>query len=257
MNFKQSKFRKKFKNNELVLGSWITLDNPSIAEIMCHSGFDWLAIDLEHSVISIDKAANLIRTIDLCGVAPFVRLTSNNRNQIKRVLDAGAKGIIVPMVNNVEDAKYAVSSTRYGPVGTRGVGLARAQNYGDSFNEYFEWQKSEITVIVQIEHKMAVQNLHEILEIDGVDGYMIGPYDLSCSLEIPGRFDNEIFVSTLLKINSIGKKLGIPSGIHVVEPSIEELKKSIDLGYKFIAYSVDIRMLDVQARLGTSVIDKK
>ena len=242
---------------DLLLGSWITIDSPAIAEIMSNSGFDWLAIDLEHSVISIDKAADLIRTIDLCDVTPFVRLTSNDKNQIKRVLDAGAKGIIIPMVNSTDDAKSAVESTKYGPIGKRGVGLARAQNYGVSFDDYFEWQKTEITVIAQIEHKIAVKNLRDILSVDGIDGYMIGPYDLSCSLGIPGEFNNNIFTSTLSEINSIGNELRVPGGLHVVEPNLEELKKAINYGYKFIAYSVDIRMLDVQARLGVSIKDKK
>ena len=126
----------KLRSKEVTLGSWITIGNTAIAEIMAKADFDWLVVDLEHSVISIDVAGELIRTIDLCGVAPLVRLTSNDPNQIKRVMDAGAHGIVVPMVNTPEEAALAVSATRYAPTGSRGVGLARAQGYGVNFNDY-------------------------------------------------------------------------------------------------------------------------
>ena len=122
-------------------------------------GFDWLVVDLEHTTISIDQAGELIRTIDLAGCAPLVRLTSNNSDQIKRVMDAGAHGIVVPMVNSVEDVKNAIASTRYAPDGTRGVGLARAQGYGPKFSEYLHWQKDSAVVIPQIEHKNALDCL--------------------------------------------------------------------------------------------------
>ena len=142
--------------NDLYLGSWITLAHPAIAEIMANSGFNWLAVDLEHSTITIREAEELIRIIDLAGVTPLVRLTANDANQIKRIMDAGSAGIIVPMVNSANDAVNAVNAVKYPPVGKRGVGLARAQGYGVKFNEYFEWQQSNSIVIVQIEHIDAV-----------------------------------------------------------------------------------------------------
>ena len=121
-----SVLKEKLREGRLTVGSWITLGHPSVTEIMAMAGCDWLVVDLEHSTIDIGTAEQLIRTIDLCGVAPLVRLTSNSSDQIKRVMDAGAHGIIVPMVNATEDAESAVAATRYAPLGTRGVGLARA-----------------------------------------------------------------------------------------------------------------------------------
>jgi 2-dehydro-3-deoxyglucarate aldolase len=119
--------KQRLRNKELTIGSWITLGNTSVAEILSNAGYDWLVVDLEHSTISLEQAGELIRTIELAGVSSLVRLTSNDGNQIKRVMDAGAEGIVVPMVNNVDDAKFAVAATRYPPLGSRGVGLARAQ----------------------------------------------------------------------------------------------------------------------------------
>jgi len=251
------KLKQKIKNAELTIGSWITLGNTSVAEIMANAGYDWLVVDLEHTTISVEQAGELIRTIELSGISSLVRLTNNDESQIKRMLDAGARGIVVPMVKSASDAKYAVAATRYPPLGNRGVGLARAQCYGSSFKDYFSWQADTNDgpiVVVQIEHIDAVNNLKDILSVKGVDAFIIGPYDLSCSMGIPGEFDNPQFTDVMKNIIETGDKLGAVSGIHVVEPDIEKLNNAINEGYKFIAYSVDIRMLDVTARAG---IDKK
>ncbi|MES2510130.1 MAG: aldolase/citrate lyase family protein [Pseudomonadota bacterium] len=242
----------KLRKKQLTLGSWITLGHSAIAEIMARAGFDWLVVDLEHSVIGIDVAGELIRAIDLSGIAPLVRLTSNDPDQIKRVLDAGAHGIVVPMANSAEEAASAVRATRYAPSGTRGVGLGRAQGYGAAFAEYLEWQKDGPVVLVQIEHRDAVERLEEILTVPGVDGLIIGPYDLSCSMGIPGQFENAEFVAAMTRIRETAKRVGCPAGLHIVEPDVLLLEKTIKEGYTIIAYSVDIRILDVGVRAGIS-----
>lgn len=247
---------KRLKGNELLVGSWITLAHPSIAEIMAKSGFDWLAVDLEHSVITIREAEELIRVINLSGVTPLVRLTSNNADQIKRVMDAGSHGVIVPMVNSSEDAKLAVDAVKYPPLGKRGFGLARAQEYGAGFKKYLEWQEDNTVVIVQIEHISAVHNVDEILSVDGVDGYIVGPYDLSGSMGIPGQFDNPDLIEAMDIVHAAAKKYNKPGGIHIVEPESSQLKQRVDEGHKFIAYSVDIRMLDCACRNGLNILER-
>lgn len=241
---------------QLSIGSWITLGDIAIGEILSNAGYDWLVVDLEHSTITMEQAGDLIRVIDLSGVTPLVRLTSNSEEQVKRVMDAGAHGIIVPMVNTREEAERAVGSTRYGPQGSRGVGLARAQGYGAKFREYLNWQKNEPIVIVQIEDQKALVNLEEIFSTEGVDGFIIGPYDLSCSMSIPGEFEHPDFLDVMEYIRSTGQKMGCTSGLHIVEPDIERLRQVIDEGYRFIAYSVDIRMLDVAARKGLEIQER-
>lgn len=233
------------------LGSWITLAHPAIAEIMAKAGFEWLVVDLEHSVITIREAEELIRVIDLCGVKPFVRLTSNNANQIKRVLDAGAQGIIVPMINTREDVDQAASAIFYPPKGKRGVGLARAQGYGVTFSAYLEKQLS-LELIVQIEHITAVENLESILSHPHLSGFIIGPYDLSASMHIPGEFSHPKFNAVLNKIEMIVKKFpNVKRGFHLVEPDLLAFEKLIQDNYNFIAYSVDTRLLDVHCRQAT------
>jgi 2-dehydro-3-deoxyglucarate aldolase len=244
--------KEKLRQNQLTLGSWITLGHPSIAEILAMAGYDWLVVDMEHTTISIEQAGELIRVIDLCGVAPLVRLTSNHPDQIKRVMDAGAHGIVVPMVNSVADAERAVAATRYAPRGIRGVGLARAQKFGPGFQDYLQWQKDGPVVIVQIEHQDALEHLGSIFSVPGVDGFIIGPYDLSCSMGMPGEFDRPEFKAAMQQILATGLRMNFPAGLHIVEPDQARLAQVIQEGYRFIAYSVDVRMLDVAARTGVA-----
>lgn len=232
------------------MGSWITLGNVAIAEILARAGYEWLVVDLEHSVIDLGCAGELIRTIDLCGVTPLVRLTSNDADQIKRVMDAGAHGVVVPMVTTAEGATRAVAATRYGPRGVRGVGLARAQGYGARFREYLEWQNEGPVVIVQIEHVDAIDRLGEIMTVPGVDGFIIGPYDLSCSMGIPGEFDRPEFIDAMSRIRAEGRRCGCAAGLHLVEPDLVRLDQAVRDGYTLIAYSVDMRMIDASARMG-------
>ncbi|MCF8072930.1 MAG: 2-dehydro-3-deoxyglucarate aldolase [Desulfarculaceae bacterium] len=250
MTVSATSLKQKLASGQLTLGSWITLGHPAIAEIMARAGFDWLTVDLEHSTITLDQAGQLIRVCDLCGAPPLVRLSANDPVQIKRVMDAGAHGIIVPMVNSAQEAADAVAALRYPPDGTRGVGLARAQGYGVSFEDYRAWLAEEALVIAQIEHIRAVENLEAILAVDGVDGFIVGPYDLSGSLGRPGDFEHPDMLAAMERITQVVRRGGKPGGLHVVEPDPEELQRRADQGYRFLAYSVDIRMLDVACRQG-------
>jgi 2-dehydro-3-deoxyglucarate aldolase len=240
----------KLQQNEPAIGSWITLAHPAIAEIMAKAGFDWLTVDLEHSVITIREAEELIRVINLCGVTPLVRLSHNDPIQIKRVMDAGAHGVIIPMVNSAIEAEQAVAAVLYPPKGRRGVGLARAQGYGATFEAYKKWLKDEAIVIVQIEHIQAVENLESILSVDGVDGFIVGPYDLSGSLGIPGNFEHPLMQKAMATIRTVGGASGKAPGIHIIEPDVTQLQQRIKENYRFIAYSLDIRMLDTCCRNG-------
>ena len=199
-------FTKSISSKGYSIGSWLSSDSLDITEIMANAGFEWLVVDLEHSSTSINKAAQMIRIIDLSGKIPLVRLTSNCPDQIKRVMDSGANGIIVPNVVTHEQAISAVKSTRYAPFGNRGVGLARAQSYGTKFKEYLRWQKKSPIVIVQIEDIKALPNLDKIFSIEQIDGFIIGPYDLSCSMGIPGEFNNLKFKKVLKEILAAGKR---------------------------------------------------
>ena len=247
--------KSKLRNNELTIGTWLSLAHPAIAEIMVKARFDWVTIDLEHTVITTREAEEMIRVIDLGGSVPLVRLSSNDSVQIKRMMDAGASGVIVPMVNSLEDVERAVSAVHYPEKGTRGVGLARAQGYGTTFQGNLDWLKNEAVIIVQIEHINAVENIEAILSCDDVDGYIIGPYDLSASMGLHGQFEHPDVVAALKKIREVGAALKKSGGLHIVEPNPEELRSRIKEGFQFLAYSVDFRMLDVACRTGIKIRD--
>jgi 2-dehydro-3-deoxyglucarate aldolase len=208
--------------------------------MMAGAGFDWLTIDLEHTATSLHQAADLIRIGDLAGVPMLVRLSSHDPAQIKRVLDAGASGVIAPMVNTAAEARAIVEAAHYPPVGTRGVGLARAQGYGRAFDAYRDDAARDIIVIAQIEHIEGVRNLESILAVDGVDGFFVGPYDLSGSLGMPGDFDHPSVVDALAEIDHFITPDGPVAGIHVVDPDVEQLKAALDRGYRFVGFASEM-----------------
>lgn len=226
------------------IGSWITLPSYDVTEIMCLAGFDWLVVDLEHSSISLSQAQNIIRIIKLYKITPYVRIPSIDENIIKRVLDMGAEGIIVPNVQSLNDVNNAYALMKYPNKGKRGIGLARAQEYGNKFHEYFNWQKNNLKLIIQIENINAVSQLDKIFTSKKIHSFIIGPYDLSGSMGIPGDFGNQKFKNIIKKIMKLAEKYQVRKGIHVIEPNIKELKKYIKLNYDFIGYSLDIRFLN-------------
>jgi 2-keto-3-deoxy-L-rhamnonate aldolase RhmA len=157
-------------------------------------------------------------------------------------------------VNSPDDAAKAVAATRYAPRGSRGVGIARAQGYGVGFQDYLKWQADGPVVIVQIEHTEAVERLEEILTVPGVDGFIVGPYDLSCSMGFPGQFEREEFRGAMRRIREASHRRGCPGGLHIVEPDPAQLERALAEGYSFIAYSVDFRILDAGARAGIATM---
>lgn len=244
----------KLASSEVTVGSWITLGHPAIAEIMASAGFDWLVLDMEHSVLELSEAQTIIQVLDGLGCPAIVRLTSNHPDQIKRVMDAGATGVMVPMIKSAADAQAAVEAVYYPPEGKRGVGLARAQGYGARFQEYRQWLKENAVIIVMIEHIDAVQQIDAILSVPGIDAYIIGPYDLSGSMGRPGELDHPEVQIAIEKVLEAGRRLNKPGGIHVIEPDPAALRKRIEAGFNFLGYSLDIRILDTLCRQHMKII---
>ncbi len=241
-------------HHELTIGSWVTLGHPSIAEIMAKTGFDWLVLDMEHSVLELSEIQMMIQVLDGQQCPAIVRLTSNHPDQIKRVMDAGATGIMVPMIKSATDAYAAVSAVYYPPEGNRGVGLARAQSYGSSFQEYRQWLQDNAVVIAMIEHIEAVQNIDAIFSIPNIDAYIIGPYDLSGSMGRPGELDHPDVQAAIHQILQAGIRHHKAGGIHVIEPDPIMLQQRIEQGFTFLGYSLDIRMLDSLCRNHLQII---
>jgi 2-dehydro-3-deoxyglucarate aldolase len=237
-------------SGEIALGGWLTLGSDAIAELMCDAGFDWLSIDLEHSTQTLATAESLIRIIDAKGKSPLVRLSQNDPSEIAKVMDAGAHGIIVPRISGRADAEAAWQAMHYPPRGRRGVGLGRAHGYGAGFSTYREWLESSALLIVQIEDARVLDALDDLMSFPGVDGYLLGPYDLSASLGVPGQLDHPDVANAARLALAAAKQHGRAAGIHVVEPDPAQLKARLSDGYRLVAYGVDFRMIDVACREG-------
>jgi 2-dehydro-3-deoxyglucarate aldolase len=236
--------KSKLSRSELTIGSWVTLGHPSIAEIMAAAGFDWLVLDMEHSVLELSEVQSIIQVLDGKQCPAIVRLTSNHPDQIKRVMDAGATGVMVPMIKSAADARAAVDGVYYPPRGQRGVGLARAQGYGASFQAYRQWLEDNAVIVVMIEHVDAVKAIDDILAVPGIDAYIIGPYDLSGSMGRPGDFNHPDVQAAIAQVLQAGQRAQKPGGIHVIEPDPEALQQRIQAGFNFLGYGLDIRILD-------------
>ena len=246
--------KSKLKNNQLTIGSWITIGCPGIIEIMASAGFEWLVIDLEHTAINLETVQILISTIQYYNIKAFVRVSKNEEVIIKRVLDIGADGIIVPMITSKEDAQKAINFTYYPPLGKRGVGLYRAQNYGTGFEKYKKWLKNKVVIIAQIEHIDAVKNIDDILSFNEIDGIIIGPYDLSASMGFPGEYHRKDVKDAIEKVKLSCKKHNKPFGFHVIESNPEKVIEKIKEGATFLAYSLDFFFLGDKAREGMKIV---
>lgn len=232
------------------IGGWMSTGHVNNAEILAAAGFDFVVVETEHTAIDVSEVLPLLIAIEGRGSIPLVRLASNDPTQAKAVLDSGAAGVLVPMVNSKADAELAVGSVKYPPQGFRGVGLARAQGYGATFDDYVRRANAETLVVVQIEHKDSVRNIDEILSVPGIDATFIGPYDLSSSLGIAGQLDHPEVLRSTDRVLRSALEHGIAPGIHLVHPerAPADLRRYLALGYRFFALGSDILMLGDSAR---------
>lgn len=247
----------KLRSGELTIGSWIMIGNPVSVEVMALAGFEWLVIDIEHTSIDLQTTENLIRTIQAQNIKALVRVSKNEEVVIKRVLDMGADGIIVPMVCSKEDAIQAVDYAKYPPTGKRGVGLYRASGYGTKFEAYKDQVNNELVVIAQIEHIDAVLNIDEILKVKGIDGVIIGPYDLSASMGFPGGFERDDVKQAVQEVLHKCKMYGVPFGFHVVDTNPNAIRQKVEQGCTFIAYGIDYLFMRDLAISGMNELKNK
>ena len=240
--------KRKLAEGQVTLGSWITIPHPNVVEIMASAGFEWLVIDMEHTATDLSQAQVLISTIQANNMKALVRVSKNEEVIIKRVMDMGADGVVVPMIKNGAEAREAVDYVKYPPTGRRGVGLYRAQRFGLGFEEYKRWLEEEAVIIAQIEHIDAIRNLDEILAVPGIDGTIVGPYDLSGSMGHPGAFHREDVKEALEGFKTKCKASGKPLGFHVIPPDAALIREKIDEGYTFLAFSLDFHFLGYKSR---------
>jgi 2-dehydro-3-deoxyglucarate aldolase len=253
---KNNPLKKLLLQQKLSIGCWVTLAHPLIPDILAPAGFDWLAVDMEHSSVDLSSLLPMIISIEHSGMVPLVRVGENNPNLLKRVMDAGAYGVIVPNVNTPEEARAAVNAVKYPPFGTRGVGLYRAQGYGRKFDEYKKWLVEESVVIVQIEHIAAVNCIDDIFTVPGIDGFLIGPYDLSGSMGMPGMLDHPKVEQAIKRVMAAAKKYKIAAGYHSVSADPYAAAKRAKQGFCFLGFSLDSIFLGSAAIEAMKILKK-
>lgn len=232
------------KAGEPQVGTWLSTGNIMATRVMARIGFPWLTVDLEHSPIDWSEAGVLFGAIADAGCVPLARVPRGDHDLIKRVLDAGAFGIVVPMVDTVQQAKDAIAAAKYPPIGNRSVGgTLHALNFGATSGDYYKHANDEVLVILQTESPRGVENAEEIYSLPGVDAIFVGPNDLNFQMRGPDGIDPtpEQLEVMLQRVLAVGKKVGTPVGLHV--QSVEEVQRRIAEGWQFIAIGSELRMM--------------
>jgi len=236
-----NRIKELLEKRQVAFGGWVSIGHPDVAEAMANAGFDHLVFDTEHAPLNVETVQVQLQAISGTDVTPIIRVAWNDIVLIKRALDIGAKGLLIPWVNTREDAERAVKSCRYPPAGLRGVGPRRASRYGLDWNEYLANANEDLLIVVQIETAEAVKNVEEILSVDGIDAFFVGPNDLSASLGFLGQWHHPEAEEATEKVLRAGKKLGVAGGIYAM--SIDHAIQRIRDGFQLIAVANDVDFL--------------
>ena len=246
---KTNPVKEKLRRGEPSFGTWLSLGDLYATRVMARLGFDWLTLDIEHSAIDWSQATMVFGAIADAGCVPLARVPEGTHHYIKRVLDAGAWGIVVPMVDTVEQARIAIAAAKYPPEGNRSVGGGmNAMNFGAAAGEYYERANDQILVVLQTESTTGVKNAEAIYSLPGCDAIFIGPNDLRFQMRAPdGKFPtSEEHEALVQRVIEVGKKVGTPTGIHAMDP--HSALQRAEQGMQFLAVGSDLRMMTTQAQ---------
>ncbi len=246
---KTNRVKRLLREGKPAFGSWLSLGDLFATRVLARLEFDWLTLDLEHSPIDWSQAAMIFAAVADAGGVPLARVPKGSHDHIKRVLDAGAWGIVVPMVDTVEEAKIAIAAAKYPPTGNRSLGGGmHSLNFGCTAGEYYQRANDEILVVLQTESPRGVANANEIYRLPGVDAIFVGPVDLRAQMRKPDGTEatNEEFEATLQRIIDIGKQAGTPTGMHVMEPEAAHARAK--QGMQFIAVGSELRYMTERAQ---------
>ncbi len=244
------------KSGQPSIGTWLSLGSIVATRFLARAGFAWLTVDIEHTHVDWETATHMFATIADAGCIALARVPSNRHDHIKRVLDNGAHGIVVPMVNSRQEALDAVSAAQYPPVGTRSVGgSVHALNFSTTAIDYFNNADKEILIVLQCEHIQAVENADSIFSVPGIDAIFVGPNDLAASMRSKdGKPPSGAATAEAMKhVLATCKKNGVAAGVHCF--SADEVKARIEEGWQFLAINSELRMMlegvgNVVERLG-------
>ena len=247
--------KEKLRRGEPSFGTWLSLGDLYASRVLARMGFDWLTLDIEHSAIDWSQAAMIFAAIADAGCTPLARVPEGSHHYIKRVLDAGAFGIVVPMVDTVEQAKIAVAAAYYPPIGNRSIGGGmHSLNFAAASSEYYLQANDNILVVLMTESPRGIANAEAIYSLPGVDAIFIGPNDLRFQMRQPdGTFPTaEEHEAAVQQVIAAGKKVGRPTGIHAMEP--QDALRRVQQGMQFLAVGSELRMLSQKAEETLAVL---
>jgi 2-dehydro-3-deoxyglucarate aldolase len=239
----RSELKAKFRNREQVFAGWVSYAHPSITETMARAGFDFIAIDMEHSTITVEQGQRIIAACQGEGTLCLPRPVSHSNDWIKPLLESGADGLIVQMVNTGDEVQALLNNFKYPPAGQRSFGVNRAQGYGFDFDSYVRTWNDMSSFIIQVESIKSVENIHDLLSFDDVDGVMIGPYDISGSLGVPGQLNHPDVLSAAKKVIAACRDKGKSCGTQVADVTPEAVQELFDLGYTYAILGSDLFVL--------------
>ena len=246
--------KEKLRKGGVAMGAWMSILNQASDRIVAVSGLDWVLYDMEHGPPSFETVDRLVRGVMGAGALPLVRVVWNDMNAIKRALDTGVFGVVVPWVNSGEEAERAVAYTRYMPEGLRGCAAGRPSSaWGVTSQEYMEIVNDEILVAIQIETKEAVENIDEIVSVEGVDATFIGPSDLSASMGVRAQYWHPDVVEAMDKVVEACDAAGVAPGI-AFGRDLEHCNELIEQGFRFIGVGGDKDFLRLGCREALSKI---
>jgi len=235
-------FRSRLRSGEPLVGTWVSIGHPAVAEIAGSAGADFVTVDTEHAAVGIETVESLVRAVEAAGDAvPVVRVPAADPVRIKRLLDVGVGGIMVPRVDSAAEARSVVDASRYPPQGVRGTAAGRAAGYGRSFADYLRTADESIARIVQIETAAAVEEASAVAAVDGVDALFVGPADLSAALDVHLDYDHERFRSAVRSVTDAAAAEGVPVGVFVTDP--DRIDDWLSLGFSFGIVGYDAKFL--------------
>ena len=239
----RASLKQKLANRERVFGGWVSYREPAIAETFAKAGFDFVAIDMEHTTITTDEANRIITGVQSEGVTCLPRPVSHNNDYIKPLLEAGADGMIIPMVNTQAEVKEQVRLQKFPPLGQRSYGVNRAHGYGFDFKPYIDtWNDSSIFMI-QVESITAVENIEALVKVEGLDAVMVGPYDISGSLGVPGETNHPKVREAAKHVVEVCARAGISCMTQIADVQKDAVEDAFDQGYTAVILGSDLFIL--------------
>ena len=240
---KRAQLKQKLRQRERLFAGWVSYAHPSITETFARAGFDFMFIDMEHSTISIEQGQRIIAASQSEGVPCIPRPVSHSNDYLKPLLESGADGMLIQMVETADQVRALIDNVKYPPVGRRTYGVNRAQAYGFDFEEYIKNWNDTSTLMLQVESIKGVDNIERLLAFDEVDGVMIGPLDISGSLGVPGQTTHPLVIEASLKVIEACKRHGKSCGTQVADANPESVQSLFDLGYNYAILGSDLFVL--------------